>query len=86
MCARTRTAFPAVVLARASAVRRAPRSWAARNYAEAKPDMVKLACELSGRLPRLSLREISGELASQGFQTPRGLPYSASAVASMLGH
>jgi hypothetical protein len=48
--------------------------------------MVKLACELSGRLPRLSLREISGELASQGFQTPRGLPYSASAVASMLGH
>jgi len=33
-----------------------------------------------------SLREISAALASKGFITPRGLPYSASAVASMLGH
>jgi hypothetical protein len=32
-----------------------------------------------------SLREISAALASKGFITPRGLPYSASAVASMLG-
>jgi len=32
-----------------------------------------------------SLREISAALGSKGFITPRGLPYSASAVASMLG-
>jgi hypothetical protein len=30
-------------------------------------------------------RNGSAELASNGFTTPRGLPYSASAVASMLG-
>ena len=43
------------------------------------------ARELSEQRPRLSLREISAALASEGFTTPRGLPYSASAVASMLG-
>jgi hypothetical protein len=40
---------------------------------------------LSEQRPRLSLREISAALAAEGFTTPRGLPYSASAVASMLG-
>jgi hypothetical protein len=30
-------------------------------------------------------RNGSAELASNGFTTPRGLPYSASAVASMCG-
>jgi hypothetical protein len=34
--------------------------------------------------PRLSLREISTALACEGFTAPRGLPYSASAVVSML--
>jgi DNA invertase Pin-like site-specific DNA recombinase len=56
-----------------------------KSYAEANPQLVELARELSKQRPRLSLREISAALASEGFTTPRGLPYSASAVASMLG-
>jgi DNA invertase Pin-like site-specific DNA recombinase len=56
-----------------------------KSYAESNPDMVKLACELSEQRPRLSLRKIAAALQSKGFATPRGLPYSASAVASMLG-
>jgi DNA invertase Pin-like site-specific DNA recombinase len=56
-----------------------------KSYAEANPQLVKLARELSKRRPRLSLREISDALASEGFTTPRGQPYSASAVSSMLG-
>jgi len=55
-----------------------------KSYAEANPTLVELAKQLSEQRPRLSLREISAALASQGFTTPRGLPYSASAVASML--
>jgi DNA invertase Pin-like site-specific DNA recombinase len=56
-----------------------------KSYAEANPQLVELAHELSEQRPRLSLRDISAALASQGFKTPRGIPYSASAVASMLG-
>jgi DNA invertase Pin-like site-specific DNA recombinase len=56
-----------------------------KSYAEANPKLVELARELSEQRPRLSLREISAALASKGFITPRGVPYSASAVASMLG-
>jgi DNA invertase Pin-like site-specific DNA recombinase len=56
-----------------------------KSYAEANPKLVELAHQLSEQRPRLSLREISAALASQGFATPRGMPYSASAVASMLG-
>jgi DNA invertase Pin-like site-specific DNA recombinase len=56
-----------------------------KSYAEANPELVKAAGELSARRPRLSLRAISAELASNGFTTKRGLPYSASAVVSMLG-
>jgi len=55
-----------------------------KSYAEANPNVVELAHQLSEQRPRLSLRGISAALASQGFTTPRGLPYSASAVASML--
>ena len=55
-----------------------------KTYAEANPKLVELAHQLSEQRPRLSLREISAALASEGFTTPRGLPYSASAVASML--
>jgi DNA invertase Pin-like site-specific DNA recombinase len=56
-----------------------------KSYAEANPQLVELARELSERRPRLLLREISAALASKGFTTSRGVPYSASSVASMLG-
>jgi DNA invertase Pin-like site-specific DNA recombinase len=56
-----------------------------KSLAESRPEAVELARKLSEERPRRSLREISAELALQGFSTPRGLPYSASAVASMLG-
>jgi DNA invertase Pin-like site-specific DNA recombinase len=55
-----------------------------KTYAEKNPELVERARRLSEQRPRLSLREISVALASQGFATARGLPYSASAVASML--
>jgi DNA invertase Pin-like site-specific DNA recombinase len=55
-----------------------------KTYAEKEPELVRCARELSEQRPRLSLRQISTELASQGFTTPRGKAYSASAVASML--
>jgi len=55
-----------------------------KSYAEANPEMVGLAQQLSGQRPRLSLRQISAELAESSYRTPRGLPFSASAVASML--
>jgi DNA invertase Pin-like site-specific DNA recombinase len=56
-----------------------------KSYAEANPQLVYLAKQLSQRRPRLSLRQISAELESSGYLTPRGLPFSASAVSSMLG-
>jgi DNA invertase Pin-like site-specific DNA recombinase len=56
-----------------------------KSYAEANPALVDLARKLSEQRPRLSLREISAALAAEGFTSPRGVPYSASAVASMLG-
>jgi DNA invertase Pin-like site-specific DNA recombinase len=55
-----------------------------KAYAEKEPELVRRASELSEQRPRLSLRQISVELASQGFTTSRGKAYSASAVASML--
>jgi len=57
-----------------------------KSYAEANPQLVDLAKQLSKRRPRLSLLQISAELESSGYLTPRGLPFSASAVSSMLGH
>jgi DNA invertase Pin-like site-specific DNA recombinase len=56
-----------------------------KSYAEANPEMVGMARQLNGQRPRLSLRQISAQLAESGYTTPRGLPFSASAVASMLG-
>jgi DNA invertase Pin-like site-specific DNA recombinase len=50
-----------------------------KTYAERNPKLVERARQLSKQRPRLSLREISAALASQGFTTPRGRPYSASA-------
>jgi hypothetical protein len=35
--------------------------------------------------PRISLRKLAATLTEQGYVTRRGLPYSASAVQSMLG-
>jgi DNA invertase Pin-like site-specific DNA recombinase len=55
-----------------------------KSLSESRPGVVALARELRSRRPRLSLREIAAALAEAGFTTPRGLPYSASAVASML--
>jgi DNA invertase Pin-like site-specific DNA recombinase len=55
-----------------------------KSYAERDPELVAKAKELSGQRPRLSLRAISAELAKAGRTPPSGLPYSASAVASML--
>jgi len=55
-----------------------------KTYAERDPELVAKAKELSEQRPRLSLREIAADLCRLGKTTPRGLPYSASAVASML--
>lgn len=55
-----------------------------KSYAEANPEMVQRAVELSNQR-RMSLRQISTQLAEAGYCTPRGLPFSASAIASMLG-
>jgi DNA invertase Pin-like site-specific DNA recombinase len=55
-----------------------------KSYAERDPELVAKAIELSQWRPRLSLREIAAELAQIGKTTPSGLPYSASAVKSML--
>jgi DNA invertase Pin-like site-specific DNA recombinase len=53
-----------------------------KSYAEANPELVKIARELQGE--ELSLRGISAALAERGYKTAKGMPYSASAVASML--
>lgn len=53
-----------------------------KSHAERDPQMVKAAQAVNdGR----SLRAISAALAEQGFVTPSGRAYSASAVKSMLG-
>jgi hypothetical protein len=53
---------------------------------------LRRACAADGRAGeghqeprRVSLREVAAELAAQGYMTPSGKPYSASAVASMVG-
>ena len=55
-----------------------------KSYAEANPELVALARSLSAE--RLSLREISAELAAHGYRTAHGIAYSASAVKAMLEH
>ena len=58
-----------------------------KSYAERDPDLVKLARALHRPDPDrrpLSLRQVANALAAQGRVTSSGLPYSASAVASML--
>jgi DNA invertase Pin-like site-specific DNA recombinase len=46
-----------------------------KSYAEARPEVVALAKELSGQ--RMSYRKISAELASRGHTTATGRPYVA---------
>jgi DNA invertase Pin-like site-specific DNA recombinase len=55
---------------------------------ETKPEVVALARKLRRRKPKrgqLSLREVSKQLAAQGFLNERGKPYAAKSVASMMG-
>jgi DNA invertase Pin-like site-specific DNA recombinase len=58
-----------------------------KSYAERDPELVSLARQLyrpdPDRRP-VSLRQVSAALAAAGKVTPNGVPYSASAVASML--
>jgi DNA invertase Pin-like site-specific DNA recombinase len=56
-----------------------------KSLAESRPEAVAMARDLHAKQPRRSLRYIAAELATRGFRTPRGVPYSASAVSSMLG-
>jgi DNA invertase Pin-like site-specific DNA recombinase len=59
-----------------------------KSYAERNPEMVALARQLyrpdADRRP-ISLRKVAAALAEQGYRTPSGKPYSASAVATMIG-
>jgi len=64
-----------------------------KSLAERHPEAVQKARELAAQRPRLSLREISAAMAAAGIVTkpakngkkrPGGLPYSPSAVASMI--
>jgi len=55
-----------------------------KSYAERDPALVALAREIRSRRSRVSLRKVAAELAGRGFTTSSGVPYSASAIASML--
>jgi DNA invertase Pin-like site-specific DNA recombinase len=58
-----------------------------RSHAELRPEVVALAKQLRRSRPKggqRSLRDVAAELAAQGYTTPSGKPYSASAVQSML--
>jgi DNA invertase Pin-like site-specific DNA recombinase len=58
-----------------------------KPFAATRPEVVALARKLRRRKPkagRLSLREISKELAVRGYLNERGRPYAAKSVASML--
>ena len=56
-----------------------------KSYAEANPEMVGLAQQLSGQRPDCPCVRYPLNSPVSGYRTPRGLPFSASAVASMLG-
>jgi hypothetical protein len=60
-----------------------------KSYAESGDrgkEMVALAKAIKSRGGRVSLREVAAELEAQGYTTPSGERYSASAVATMVGH
>jgi len=55
---------------------------------QTQPEVVALARKLRRKRPkagRMSLREISAELAARGFLNERGRAYAAKSIASMLG-
>jgi hypothetical protein len=54
-----------------------------KSYAERNPALVAAAKALRAKRPYASLLKLSAALAENGYTTPRGLPYSASAVKSM---
>jgi DNA invertase Pin-like site-specific DNA recombinase len=58
-----------------------------KSYAERDRELVDMARWLRRKAEGrpYSLREVAAELAGYGYVTPSGRPYSASAVASMLG-
>jgi hypothetical protein len=59
-----------------------------KSHAELNPELVTLVRQLRRRRPKggqWSLREISAELAAQGFMNERGNAFSAASIASMLG-
>jgi DNA invertase Pin-like site-specific DNA recombinase len=58
-----------------------------KSHAELRPEVVGLVRQLHRRRPkggRRSLREISAELAAQGFLNENGRPFAAASVKSML--
>jgi DNA invertase Pin-like site-specific DNA recombinase len=58
-----------------------------KPLSEIRPEVVALARKLRRKRPKggqLSLREVSKELAAQGFLNERGKPYAAKSIASML--
>lgn len=63
-----------------------------RSLAESHPEARAMALRLREQHPRMSLRDVSAELAANGIVTlpgkgkkrPGGRPYSASAIASMI--
>jgi DNA invertase Pin-like site-specific DNA recombinase len=55
-----------------------------KSYVERDAGMVAVAKAIKNRGGRVSLRDVAAELAAQGYKTPSGKPYSASAIASML--
>ena len=60
-----------------------------KSHAELNPELVALVRQLRRRRPKggqRSLREISAELAAQGFLNENGRPFAAASIASMLAH
>jgi DNA invertase Pin-like site-specific DNA recombinase len=58
-----------------------------KPLSETRPEVVALARKLRRRRPKagqLSLRQVSNELAAQGYLNELGKPYAAKSVASML--
>jgi DNA invertase Pin-like site-specific DNA recombinase len=59
-----------------------------KSYAEARPEMIKLARQLRRPDPDrrpVSLRKVAAALAERGYVASTGRPYEAAAVAAMLG-
>ena len=58
-----------------------------KPLSETRPAVVALARKLRRRRPKagqLSLRQVSNELAAQGYLNERGKPYAAKSIASMV--